>query len=92
MEPKELAGWPENFSINEGDILTIEGMYSRPSIRTTAWWTMLVFGPPFACRYCGGAFRRKISDPMYFIPRTRRQLFAKRQLQTFKAQKSVTSV
>jgi hypothetical protein len=89
-EPKELTV-PNGHQINDGDILTIEGIYNRPSARTLAWWLMLAFHPARVCRYLPWVVRRRISDPMSFFPTTRRGLFTPRTLQTFKVGKRVTS-
>jgi hypothetical protein len=87
MDPKELTV-PDLPGISEGDIISMDGLYNRPSVRTLAWWAMLVFGPAFACRHLGFAFRRRISDPMYMIPMRWCGLFEARKLQHFKVKKA----
>lgn len=80
--PKSLA-MPSSANVNDGDIITIEGMYTRPSARSAAWWVMLLFGPALAVRHIPHAFRRSSTEPLNFFPHTRRDLFAPRELQRF---------
>lgn len=83
MTPIPLSIQGSDPFLNPGDIVTIEGMYNRPSLASAAWWAMLVLGPAFAARHVGWAFRRKASDPYYQIPMKRKGLMQKRKLQTF---------
>ena len=69
--------------MNQGDIVTIEGIHNRPPVASWAWWLMLAFGPPFAARHFVWAFRRKVSDPFPWIPKNRKGLLVRRRLQTF---------
>lgn len=82
MTPLPLSVNPPNPLLSPGDIVEFEGSFNRPPVKSLAWWAMLLFGPPFACRHLGWAFRRKASDPFYHIP-TRRNLFRERALQRY---------
>lgn len=85
MNERPLAA-PAESGLDHGDIVTIEGCFNRPATRSLAWWAMLVFGPEFACRHLGRAFRRKRTDPFYHIPHTRRALLEPRELQKYRIQ------
>lgn len=74
---------PKSPMLNPGDIVQIDSFFSRPPSKSKAWWAMLIFGPAFACRHLGWAFRRKPTSPFYQIPTSRRGLFDKRELQRF---------
>lgn len=83
MNPLPLSA-PGLPMVSSGDIVTIEGQYNRPRVKSMAWLVMLVFGPEFACRHLGWAFRRKASDEFYHVAIRRRALLRKRQLQTYR--------
>lgn len=91
MDPRPLQVSPPTAGFAPGDIVTIAGCYNRPPTRSWAWWVMLIFGPPFAARHLGWAFRRKSTDPFYHLGSTRRGLFAPRQLQTYRVGRSAES-
>jgi hypothetical protein len=83
MTPKPLSIPRPDPTMNFGDTVTIEGVNNRPPVATIGWWLMLIFGPPFAARHFGWAFRRGVSSPFNFFPMTRRHLFEPRRLQSF---------
>ena len=59
-----------------GDIITIEGSWNRPRVWSRAWWMILLFGCAVGFRFCG-------NSPNPLTACSRRDLFSRRQLQTF---------